>query len=75
MDEWIEAVARELGLEGGVDVEALLQLAGRAAHTVERPAAPVTTYLAGVAVGSGADLDDVVRKVSALADNWPSRPH
>ena len=71
MDEWIEAVAHGLGLDGDVDVAALLEVARVAAHNVERPAAPVTTYLAGVAVGSGADLDDVVQKITALAAAWP----
>lgn len=70
MDEWIVAVARELGLEGEIDVDGLLQLAGLAAHTVERPAAPLTTYLVGVAVGGGADFTDVTRRIGTLAEGW-----
>ncbi len=37
-----------------VDVDALLALAGRAAHGVVRPAAPLTTFLVGYAAGKRA---------------------
>ena len=37
-----------------VDITKLLGLAGRAAHTVLRPAAPLTTYLVGFAAGLAA---------------------
>ena len=38
-------------------IRTLLDLARDAAHEVERPAAPLTTFLVGVAVGRGATLD------------------
>lgn len=45
-----------------VDIKTVLGLAGRAAHTVLRPAAPLTTfvagYAAGFAAGSGSALPD-----------------
>ena len=62
LDAWAGAAARRLGvtLEPG-DVSALLDLARDAAHGVTRPAAPLTAYIAGVAVGSGRTLEDVAR--------------
>ncbi len=60
LQSWLSAVARELGVEDveldDVAVATLLALAGDAAHGVERIAAPLTTFLAGVAVGRGAEL-------------------
>ena len=57
MDEWTAAVQRELGLDLPVDVDLILDVARVAAHNVARPAAPVTTFLLGVAAAGGADLD------------------
>lgn len=70
MDEWIAAVCRELRIEPTVDVPALLDIARDAAHSVERPAAPVTTYLAGWAIATGADPADVSARLAALAAGW-----
>ncbi len=72
MDEWIEAVRRELGLDTSVDVDGVLDVARVAAHNVARPAAPVTTYLLGVAVAGGADFEQARAVISDLADHWPS---
>lgn len=53
LTEWTERLAAELGLDLerdlALDVNAVLDLARDAAHTVERPAAPVTTFLVGYA--------------------------
>jgi hypothetical protein len=64
LDAWAGAAARRLGviLEPG-DVSALLDLARDAAHGVTRPAAPLTAYIAGLAVASGRTLDDVAREL------------
>ena len=64
LDAWAGAAARRLGvtLNSG-DVPALLDLARDAAHGVTRPAAPLTAYIAGVAVGSGRTLEDVAREL------------
>ena len=72
MDEWIDAVRLELGLDDPVDVDVILDVARVAAHNVARPAAPVTTYLLGVAVARGADLGQAQALISGLADRWPS---
>lgn len=70
MREWIEAVKKELAIEQEVDIDMLLLLARDAAHNVERPAAPITTYLIGIAVANGADLEKVSKTISDLALNW-----
>ena len=74
MDEWIEAVCRELGLTSPtaakVDVDAILEVAKQAAHQVIRPAAPVSTYLMGLAVAQGADPAEVAERIARLAQGW-----
>lgn len=60
LDAWLRKAAADLQI---ADVEldddamhTLLDLARDAAHQVDRPAAPLTCFLAGVAVGRGAAL-------------------
>lgn len=55
LEEWVAAAGAALGLQDAVDLDLLLDVARDVAHGVERKAAPVTTYLLGVAVGHGAD--------------------
>jgi hypothetical protein len=73
LEEFLERVRSLLGpnppaVEPG-EVEAVLELARVAAHTSERRAAPVTTYLAGLVLGGAAPeareafLDDLVVKL------------
>lgn len=70
LGDWTDAVALELGLEPGLDRTLLLDLARDAAHGVARPAAPLTTYLLGLAVGRGADPVEAAGRLSALAAQW-----
>lgn len=67
MDEWIAEVKLALGLTVDVDVDLLLNLAREAAHNVTRPAAPITTYLLGIAVANGADAKTTAAKIERLA--------
>lgn len=72
LDEWINKVSAELGLPAdAVDTKLLLDVAGDAAHAVVRPAAPLTTFLIGVAVGRGLPLAEAASRVRALAAAWP----
>jgi hypothetical protein len=71
MQDWVEAVRAALGLDIAVDVDAILDVARDAAHHVERPAAPLTTYLLGAAIARGADPAQAAATVSALASGWP----
>lgn len=51
MNEWLERVCRELGIDGNLtdeDADALLKIARIAAHTSDdRRTAPLLTYLVG----------------------------
>ena len=72
LDDWTAAACAELGLDqAAVDMRQVLDLARDAAHRVERPAAPITTFLFGLAVGSGTPADDVAARLRALAAAWP----
>ncbi|MFC7329014.1 DUF6457 domain-containing protein [Marinactinospora rubrisoli] len=70
LTEWARRVCAELELSDQIDkadVDRILDLAKDAAHSVARPAAPLTTYLLGIAVGRGADPDEAAALVSRLA--------
>ncbi|NLS08977.1 molybdopterin-guanine dinucleotide biosynthesis protein [Nesterenkonia sp. MY13] len=52
VEEWARELARALEVEEtALDIDAILSLAGEAAHTVVRPAAPVTTFIIGYVAG------------------------
>ncbi|MEU9340499.1 NTP transferase domain-containing protein [Streptomyces sp. NPDC048278] len=74
LDEWISAVKDELGIDLDVDIRLLLDLARDAAHGVDRPAAPLTTFLVGYAAAQGKGGPEAVaeaaRKAAALAQRW-----
>jgi hypothetical protein len=71
LDAWVAAAAAELGLDPGeVPVKQVLDVARDVAHGVLRPAAPVTAYLMGVAVGRGADPVEVANRLGAMAGTW-----
>jgi hypothetical protein len=73
LDEWTAAACRELDLDPSeMSVKPVLDLARDVAHSVLRPAAPVTAYLLGVAVGRGADPASAAARLSALAQSWES---
>ncbi|HEV7624307.1 MAG TPA: DUF6457 domain-containing protein [Amnibacterium sp.] len=61
LDEWWATLCAALGLGEVPPVrDAILGLAGVAAHNVVRPAAPVTTFLAGYAAGlRGGSADEI----------------
>jgi hypothetical protein len=64
--EWIDAFAAALGTEPPTDavVEALLALAGEAAHASQRTAAPVACWLAAAAGRAPDDALAVARTVA-----------
>ena len=66
LDGWVAELATELGLDPGlVERTALLDLARDAAHGVARPAAPLTTFLVGLAAGrAGGEATDVADAVA-----------
>jgi hypothetical protein len=71
LDEWAEVACRELGLDPAfLDAKLVLDLARDVAHGVARPAAPLTAYLLGVAVGQGRPLAGSAARISQLAAQW-----
>ncbi len=78
LTEWVTAVARELGIEGAVGeagmVDTVLDMTSDVAHGVNRPAAPVTAFLIGVAAGRADDpavaARDYSGKIAKLAQGW-----
>jgi hypothetical protein len=72
VDNWIAAACAELGLTPDeVPVKTVLDLARDAAHQIERPAAPVTAFVLGLAVGRGQDLTEAASRLQQLAARWP----
>jgi len=72
MDTWIEALKKELGITTEIDKNLILNIARDAAHAVERPAAPITTYLLGYAAALGIDVDIAAAKIEKMAKQWPT---
>ena len=78
IDAWVTALASELDLDlANVDVNALLDVAREAAHSVVRPAAPLATFLVGYAAGrrgaAGDDLGPECERASELARTWTAQ--
>ena len=82
LQQWVCHVCEALELPADLagHEQVLLDVARDAAHNVMRPAAPLTTFLVGVAAGlaaaRGAELGAAVEQsatvASALAAEWPT---
>jgi hypothetical protein len=52
LEDWCRALLQALELDDvDIDINEVLGLAGVAAHSIVRPAAPLTTFIAGFAAG------------------------
>jgi hypothetical protein len=73
LHSWAETACAELGVQAddGV-IRTVLDLARDVAHQVERPAAPVSAFLLGLAVGGGQPLTQTAERLRALAEGWPA---
>jgi hypothetical protein len=67
---WIEILTAELDVPAPQDLSTILDIAKDAAHSVERPAAPVSTYILGYAVAQGADPRVVAEAIARLAQEF-----
>jgi hypothetical protein len=69
MAGWVAELARALGTEppGEEEVEALLALAGVAAHASERPAAPISCWLAARAGVTPFQALEVARELAGAS--------
>jgi hypothetical protein len=85
LDDWLREAAAALEVSpadaavlGEEAVTILLDLARDAAHGVARPAAPLGTFVLGLAVGaSGGDMDALrrfARRLTDLAAAWEADP-
>ncbi len=71
LDRWIDAACAELGIDrASVDERVILDLARDSAHRVDRPAAPVTAFLLGLAVGGGQQFTDAAGRLTAMTERW-----
>jgi len=71
LDDWTAEACRALGLDPtDVEVPLVLDLARDVAHGVLRPAAPISAYLLGLAVGRGADPKTAAERLTSLSRTW-----
>jgi hypothetical protein len=80
LEEWLTEISARLGLDEGAGAayrDLVLDLARDVAHGVARPAAPLTTFLLGLAAGrAGGAAEDVSRlsaELSTAAQAWALR--
>ena len=75
LQEWTDILAERLGVDLDLDLRLVLDLARDAAHNVERPAAPVTTFLVGYAAaragGTPQDIAQAAEVARALTQEVP----
>jgi hypothetical protein len=73
LENWTATVCRSLDLDpAAVDQALLLDLTRDVARGVARPAAPLTSFLVGLAAGrDGASSEDVRRAVATVAALLP----
>ncbi len=76
LEDWLAALAEELDCRIPPDlIPAILDLARDAAHAVQRPAAPLSAYVAGYAAGlAKADAGEqaaILERGRAFAAAWP----
>jgi hypothetical protein len=64
LETWASQLSAALGIEIDLEIDAVLDIARDAAHQVDRPAAPLTTFLIGYAAarrgGSADDISDCI---------------
>jgi hypothetical protein len=74
LTRWTRTLAEALGVDTEVDQQLLLDVARDAAHAVDRPAAPISTYLVGLAVAKGGGSAEAAHAaadtVRRLAAEW-----
>ncbi|PRI10685.1 DUF6457 domain-containing protein [Leucobacter massiliensis] len=74
LDAWLAAAAETLQLDAAeVPIGTVLDVARDVAHDVARPAAPLSTFLLGLAVGRSGDpaaLQRLADAITARAAEW-----
>ena len=74
LHDWIDELCDVLDVEAEIDETLVLDLARVTAHQVERPAAPITAFILGIAAGARDANPELVEKLAgraqALAEGW-----
>ena len=74
LHDWIDEACDVLDIDHEIDEGLVLDLARVCAHSVERPTAPVTSYLLGYAAGardlSSTQIEALAEQLTALAERW-----
>jgi hypothetical protein len=71
LESWTEAVCAEFGIDpSDAATRTVLDVARDVAHQVARPAAPLTAYLLGIAVGRGEPVETAAERLRELAARW-----
>lgn len=69
LSTWAEQLCDALGIDLEVEIDPILDLARDTAHSVERPAAPLTTFLVGYAAAArGGSQDDIADCIDIAAE-------
>ena len=80
LEDWTAAVVAELGIADLVDErtrDLVLDMTKDVAHGVARPAAPLTAYLMGLAVGRAGSAEgapELADRIGTLAVGWTPAP-
>jgi hypothetical protein len=74
LHDWIDELQDALDIEIELDEGLILDVARQAAHRVQRPAAPISTFLLGYAAalaeGDVEKVEELAGRVLALAESW-----
>lgn len=74
LHDWIDELMDALDVEVEVDEALILDVARQAAHRVQRPAAPISTFLLGYAAalagGSPEATESLAGRALDLANRW-----
>ena len=74
LHDWIDELQDALDIEIELDEGLILDVARQAAHRVQRPAAPISTFLLGYAAaladGDVEKTEELAGRVLALAESW-----
>ena len=77
LHDWIDELCDVLEIDAEVDEALVLDLARDCAHSVERPAAPISTFLLGYAAAAhGASpekVEELAARATTLAERWDGK--
>lgn len=73
--EWVGDACAAVGVDAAqVDIVEIHHLSKQVAHRLERPLAPVSTFILGLAVGAGATPQERAAALDRILDTLPAEP-